>query len=237
MTDAGNNEATTGSGVNLTRNMNMIRKHIILAAAALALSISGTAMAAPKTAPAAPAATAHHTPAEIYDLNHKGAVAMLTQFKNVVTSVPQVAGSLTQLAPELAKLPGFEKAFIDAKNAGNEADAKTALGNYTDTVQKIVELAVPLDQGIMPVRAKIMGQFEQLGPVGAKLMAEKDIAALLADIETALKPLDDANTIVGPLHDAAMQTTQVRIQAESKKIFNEELGNQISNMLQGKLAQ
>jgi hypothetical protein len=155
----------------------------------------------------------------------------------VITTVPGVAGSLTQLAPELAKLPGFEKAYIDAKNASNEADAKTALDNYNATVQKVIELAVPLDQGILPVRAQIMGQFEQLGPVGAKLMAEKDVAALLSDIETALKPLADANTLVGPLHDAAMKTTQVRMQAEGKKIFNEELGNQISNMLQGKLAQ
>ncbi len=215
----------------------MIRKSIILVAAALALSITGSAIAAPKTAPAAPAAAAKHTPAEIYDQNHKGAIGMLTEFKGVITSVPQVAGPLSQLAPELAKLPGFEKAYIDAKNASNEADAKAALDNYTATVQKIVELAVPLDQGIMPIRAKIMGQFEQLGPVGTKLMAEKDVAALLADIEATLKPLDDANTLVGPMHDAAMKTTQVRMSAEGKKIFNEELGNQISNMLQGKLAQ
>ena len=214
----------------------MNRKSIILVAAALALSISGSAIAAPK-ATTAPAATAAHSPAEIYDLNHKGALGMLTEFKTLITSQPEIVAPLAQLSTELAKLPGFEKAYIDAKNASNEADAKTALDNYTATAQKIVELAVPLDRGLLPVRGKIMQGFESLGPVGAKLVSEKDIAAALADIGTTLKPLDDANKLVGPMHDAAMKTTQVRMKAEGKKIFNEELGNQISNMLQQKLAQ
>ncbi len=213
----------------------MNRKSILLVAAALALSISGSAIAAPKTA-AAPAATAAHSPAEIYDLNHKGALGMLVQFKTLITSQPEIVAPLGQLSTELAKLPGFEKAYIDAKNAGNDADAKAALDNYTQSAQKIVELAVPLDQGLLPIRGKIMQGFESLGPVGTKLVAEKDIAAALADIDTTLKPLNDANTLVGPLHDAAVKTTQIRIRAEGKKIFNEELGNQISNMLQGKLA-
>jgi hypothetical protein len=218
----------------------MIRKSIILAAAAaLAVSLSGAAMAAPKATDTAPsaAALAKKSPAEIYDLNHKGAVGMLTEFKTVITTVPEVSGPLAQLSTELAKLPGLEKAFIDAKNAGNEADAKKAQDSYTASVQTIVDLAVPLDQGLMPVRAKIAGGFEAVGPIGAKLKAEKDVAGLLADIDAALKPLDDANAIVGPMHDAAMKTTQTRIKQEAKKIFSEELGAQVGNMLQAKLAQ
>jgi len=215
----------------------MIRKSIILAAAAaLAFSLSGAAIAAPKaTAPQATAAT--KSPAEIYDLNHKGAVGMMTQFKTVITSEPEVTAPLAQLKTELAGLPALEKAFVDAKNAGNDADAKKAQDSYTASVQKVVELAVPLNQALMPMRAQLMGGFEQMGPSGAKLKAEKDVAALIADIDAALKPLDDANSIVGPLFNAAKKSAQARIKQAAEKIFNEELGNQASNLLQQKLAQ
>lgn len=217
----------------------MIRKSIILAAAAaLALSsLSGIAVAAqpaPKGAPQT--AVQGKSPAEIYDMNHKGAVMILTRFKGMVTSA-EPSAMLTQLKAELDGLPALEKSFIDAKNAGNEAAAKTAQDSYVASVQKVIALAMPLDQGIMPMRAQIMGGFEQLGPtVGPKLKAEKDIAALITDIDAALKPLDDANSIVGPLHDGAMKTAQTRIKALGQKIFDEELANQVGNALQQKLA-
>ncbi|CAN5291475.1 hypothetical protein BH10CYA1_BH10CYA1_28370 [soil metagenome] len=224
----------------------MIRKSIILAAvAALAFSsLSGVAMAAPKakSTTAAPAAAAtldpsKMTPAQIYDANHQGAVAIFTQFKTAITTDPDVSGSIAQLKTELAGLPTLEKAFIDAKNAGNEAAAKTAQDSYTASVQKIIDLAIPLDQGLLPMRAKMMGGFDQMGAIGAKLKAEKDIAGLIADIDAALKPLDDANTIVGPIQMAAVKAAQVRIKLEAKKIFSEELGGQVGNLLQQKLAQ
>lgn len=220
----------------------MIRKSIILAAvAALAFtSISGVAVAAPKAQPTA-AATADplkgKTPAQIYDMNHTGAVAIFTRFKTGITTDPDISSSLAGLKTELAGLPALEKAFVDAKNAGNEAAAKTAQDSYTASVQKIIDLAVPLDQNLMPIRAQIMGGFEQMGPTGAKLKAEKDIAGLISDIDAALKPLDDANTIVGPIQQAAAKAAQLRIQLEAKKIFSEELGAQVGNLLQQKLAQ
>lgn len=226
----------------------MIRKTIILAAAAAALaftSLSGVAVAAPPKAKATTTAPAtageidisKMTPAQIYDLNHKGAVAVLTRFKTGVTTDPDVTGAMTTLKTELAGLPALEKAYIDAKNAGNEAAAKTALDSYTASVQKIIDAALPLDQGLMPMRAKVMSGFEQMGPTGAKLKAEKDVAALVADIDAAFKPLDDANTIVGPIQMAAAKAAQVRIKLEAKKIFSEELGAQVGNLLQQKLAQ
>lgn len=219
----------------------MNRKSIILAAvAAISLSLSGAAFAAPEGAPEtqAPAVeTTTKSPAEIYDLNHKGAVTFLTQFRDAITTVPEIAGALAQLPTELAKLPGLEKAYIDAKNAGNEADAAKAQDTYTATVQKIIELALPLDQNVMPMRVKIMSGFDQLGAIGTKLKAEKDIAALIAEIDRVMKPLDDANTLVGPLHDAAAQNTNTRVQLEGKRIFAEELRAQISNLLQTRLAQ
>jgi len=217
----------------------MIRKTIVLAAAAaLALSsLSGVAMAAPKAkTPAAATAVQGKSQAEIYDANHKGAVAVLTRFKTGISS-PEVAGALAQIKTELDGLPALAKAYVDAKNAGNDAAAKTAQDSYTASVQKVIDLAVPLDQQVMPVRAQLMGGFEQLGAVGAKLKAEKDIAALIADIDAAMKPLDDANEMVGPIHDAAMKNTQTRMQQLGKKIFGEELANQIGNVLQQKLAQ
>ncbi len=225
----------------------MIRKSIILAAAAAALalsSLSGVAVAAPKakatvTAPAAAGEIdiSKMTPAQIYDLNHKGAVAVLTRFKTGVTTDPDVTGAMTTLKTELAGLPALEKAYVDAKNAGNEAAAKTALDSYTASVQKIIDVAVPLDQGLLPMRAQVMGGFEQMGPSGAKLKAEKDVAGLIADIDAAFKPLDDANSIVGPIQMAAAKAAQVRIKLEAKKIFSEELGAQVGNLLQQKLAQ
>ncbi|MBS2002934.1 MAG: hypothetical protein U0103_24690 [Candidatus Obscuribacterales bacterium] len=217
----------------------MIRKSIVLAAAAvLALSsLSGVATAAPKAkTPAAATAVQGKSPAEIYDANHKGAVAVLTRFKTGISS-PDVAGALAQIKTELDGLPALAKAYVDAKNAGDDAAAKTAQDSYTASVQKVIDLAVPLDQQVMPVRAQLMGGFEQLGAVGAKLKAEKDIAALIADIDAAMKPLDDANEMVGPIHDAAMKNTQTRMKQLGKKIFGEELANQIGNVLQQKLAQ
>ncbi len=224
----------------------MIRKSIILAAAAaLALSsFAGVASAAPKAAAKAPTAAtqdanplAGKSPAEIYDMNHKGAVAMFTRFKTAITTDTDITGPLAQIKTELAGLPALEKAYVDAKNAGKDADAQKAQDDYTASVQKVIDLALPLDQNLMPVRMKLMSGFAQMGATGAKLKAEKDVAALLADIDAAFKPLDDANEIVGPMHDAAMKSAQVRIEAASKKIFNEELANQIGNALQSKLAQ
>lgn len=225
----------------------MIRKSIILAATAAALaltSLSGVAVAAPKakatvTAPAAAGELdiSKMTPAQIYDLNHKGAIAVLTRFKTGITTDADVTAGMATLKTELAGLPTLEKAYVDAKNASNEAAAKTALDSYTASVQKIIEVAMPLGQGLMPIRAQVMGGFEQMGPTGAKLKAEKDIAALIAEIDAALKPLDDANTIVGPIQMAAAKAAQVRIRLEAKKIFSEELGSQVGNLLQQKLAQ
>ncbi|HEY9730383.1 MAG TPA: hypothetical protein V6C89_00635 [Drouetiella sp.] len=219
----------------------MIRKSIILAATAAALalgSLSAPALAAmPKTAPEAGAAQAK-SPAEIYDMNHKGAVAMFTQFKTMITSQPEVTSLLAQLKTEMAGLPALEKAFIDAKNAGNEAAAKTAQDNYAASVQKVVELALPLDKGLMPIRAQLMGGFDRIDPaVAAKLKAEKDLAPLLADIDAALKPLDDANAIVGPMFEAAQKSAQTRMKQAAEKIMNEELAAQAGNALQQKLAQ
>ncbi len=219
----------------------MIRKSLILAATAAALalsSLSGAAIAAmPKAQDAAPTAQGK-SPAEIYNLNHQAAVGMLTQFKAMITSEPKATGPLADLKTEMAGLPALEKAFVDAKNAGNEAAAKTAQDSYAASVQKIVKLAVPLDQGLMPIRAQVMGNFDQLEPtIAAKIKAEKDVAALLADIDAVFKPLDDANSIVGPIFAAAQKNAQTRVKQAAEKIMNEELATQVGNLLQQKLAQ
>jgi hypothetical protein len=198
-------------------------------AAAVSLALVGTASATiPGSAPGPAAGSA-------YEQSHTGAAAFLTEFKDALAE-PKLAADLAKLPIEMAKLPGLKKAYVDAKNAGKEDEAKAALDAYTETVQTVIGLAVPLDQAIMPGRAQIEKGFASMGPDGAKLAAEKDIASLLADINAALKPLDEANTVVGPLQMAAAKATNIRVKAEAKKIFGEELGAQISNMLQGELA-
>jgi hypothetical protein len=175
--------------------------------------------------------------ASAYEQNHQGALAMLTGFKNELTSAPEVSAPLKQLPTELAKLPGLAKAYLDAEKAGNQSSANAALDAYTQEAQTIIDLAIPLDTGLMPMRAQIEQNFAAMGPDGVKLAAEKDIAAAMVDINAALKPLDDANAAVGPLESAAAKSASLRMKVEAKKIFGEELRVQAGNMLQGKVAQ
>lgn len=211
-----------------------------VAAVALSLSFVGTASAVIPDAPApkgAPAASGQQgaIPSDQYQAAHKGAVAFITKFTTALHASAEVKASLAGLSTELAKLPSLEKAYVDAKHANKDADAKKAQDDYAASVQKIIDLALPMDQGLMQTRARIMAGFEQMGPVGEKLKAESDIAALLADIDATLKPLDTANELVGPIHDAAMASAQKRIEAEGQKIFGEELNSAIGSALQSKL--
>lgn len=220
----------------------MIRKNLIIAVAALGLALTGSASiadaAAPKAPKAAPTATAPKmSDAEMYAKAHAGAVAVLTQFKTVITTVPDITSALTQLPTEMAKLPALEQAYVSAKNAGKEDDAKKAADAYTAEINTILGIAAPVDMGISQLKAQVMGGFDQLGPIGAKLKTEKDVAKLLADIDTTLKPLDDADKLLEPLLESAMKNAKVRLQAEQKKIISEEINNAVGNALQQKLAQ
>jgi hypothetical protein len=214
----------------------MIRKHLILAAAALALAIPSVGAPAFAAAPKAPVAAPTQPAMPKYDDLHKGAVAMLTKFKTMLTSEPEVTARLADLPAELNKLPALEKAYVDAKNAGDEAAAKKAADDYVAAAQKIVDLALPLDQGLGPIQGQIAMGFAQLGPTGEKLLAEKDVVALNKDIETILAPLDAANKAVGEFHDNAAQAAQLRMKAEAARIAKEEFANQVNNFLQGQAA-
>lgn len=218
----------------------MIRKSIMLAAV-LALAVPAAAIAAPP-APAAKMEAAQPTaPAEQkmppYEDLHKGALAMLTRFKTLLVSEPEVSTRLKDLPAAMDKLPALEKAYIEAKNAGDEAAAKKAMDDYAAAAQAVVDLALPLDQGLMPLQQQIGMGFAQLGPTGVKLLAEKDVKAVADEIEKLLEPLAKANELVGPLHDAAAEAAQLRIQQETARIEKEEFANQVNNYLQGKLAQ
>lgn len=232
----------------------MIRKSIIIAAAALAIALpSAAAFAAPAkgqdtpNGPNAPvviqmnkdgtisAAPAPQLP-PYADLK-KGAIGMLTQFKTMLVSEPKVSTRLKDLPAAMDKLPALEKAYIDAKNAGDEAAASKAFADYTAAAKAVVDLALPLDVNLMPIQQQIGMGFAQLGPTGAKLVEEPEVKAIFAEIETILAPLAKANELVGPLHDAALEAAQLRIKQETARIEQEEFANQVNNYLQGKLAQ
>jgi len=211
-------------------------KSTTLAAAVLGLSlcISGVASATiPGSAPAADAPQSG-TPDQLYEQNHHAALAALTQLKTILAS-PKVAPSMTQLATELAKLPGLKAAYLDAKKSGKEDEAKTALEAYTQSANTIIELALPLEQ-LVQMDGQDMAGFDQLGPVGAKLKAEVDIAAVINEIDTAMKPLNDANDVVGPLQIAAATAMQARMKEMAPKIFGEELATQVEKALNGEPA-
>jgi hypothetical protein len=178
-------------------------------------------------------AGAQPSPDQVYEMNHKGAAAALTKLKTVLAS-DKVAPALAQLGTEMAKLPGLQKAYIDAKAAGNDADAKTALDAYTKSAATIVALALPLEP-LAQIDATYKARFEAMGDVGVKLKGEADIAALLKDIDAAIKPLSDANETVGPMQQAAFEAAQERIQKESEAILNEELAKQVETALNAKL--
>ena len=225
----------------------MLRKSLLIAAIA-ALSFSGAVTvsqhanaAAPASGPGASAKpvkpqTPEQAPTKpaTYEEEHKAAVKALTDFKNQLGSDADISSKLAAITTETAKLPPLEKAYVDAKKAGKEAEAKTAATDYTAAAQKIIDAAVPLDQNVLPGYARMQKDFAT--PMGKRLKAEKDIAPLLADIEAAMKPLIDANENIGPLQNAAAKSTQARLQLEKTKIFGEELATGVSNMLEGKRA-
>lgn len=214
-------------------------KFTTLAAAILGFSLcaSGAAFAViPGQAPSGPVVTdddAAGTVSDVYAQSHKAALGAFTQLKTIVTS-DKVAPTLKQLATEMAGLPALEKAYLDAKAAGKDAEAKTALDAYVKSAQTIVSLALPLEP-LAQMQARFEAGFDAMGPDGAKLKGEADIAALLKDVDAALKPLSDANEVIGPLHDAANQAAQVRIQKEAERIFTEELAKQVETALNAKL--
>ncbi len=219
----------------------MIKFNNTLAAAVLGFSLclSGAAFATiPGSAPSGGPvidedAGGQPSADQVYEMNHQGAVAVLTKFKGLLTSA-KVAPTLAQLATEMAKLPGLQSAYVDAKAAGKDADAKAALDAYTAAAQKIVELALPLEQ-LAQMHAGFLARFDAMGAVGAKLKAETDVAALLKDIGTAVKPLLDANEVIGPLEAAAAEAAQPRIEKQSEAIFNEELAKQVETALNAHL--
>ena len=226
----------------------MIRKSLLIAATVAALSISAAVTvsphayaAAPASGPGASAKPVKAPPpkqapakASTYEEEHQAAIKALTDFKNQLGSDADISSKLAAIVTETAKLPALEKAYIDAKKAGKEAEAKTAATDYTAAVQKIIDAAVPLDQDILPAHKRMQKDFAT--PMGKRLKAEKDIAPLLAAIEVAIKPLDDANENIGPLQNAAAKGTQARLKLEKTKIFGEELANGVTNMLEGKRA-
>lgn len=213
----------------------MIRKTMILAALAATLAMPATAAfaAGPKPAATAPATKQTQPAKPSYDEMHKGVVATLTQIRDGMKSSPKLQGDLTTLNTEMGKLPGLEKAFIDAKNAGDEAAAKKAADDYATSAQKVVEIAGPMNKSFQQLMQQIGMGFAQLGPDGEKLVNEKDVTALLEDISKMLAPLDEANKTVGPLYGAAAKSVQARIQAEIARIQKEEFANAVNNFLNG----
>jgi hypothetical protein len=214
----------------------MIRKTLILAAVAAALAVpsAGAFAAAPKAAPTAPAGATQAMPK--YEDLHKALIASLTKMRDGMKSNPKLQGDLTALNTEVGKLPALEKAFVDAKNAGDEAAAKKAADDYATEAQKIVDIALPMDQAVNQMMQQLGMGFAQLGPVGQKLANEKDVGALLEDIHGIFKPLDAANAAVGQLHDAAAESAQNRVQAEIARIQKEEFANAVNNYLNGQAA-
>jgi hypothetical protein len=159
---------------------------------------------------------------EVYAKNHEMVVHVFTSFRDGLKQ-PIVAGNLASLRTELDKLPSLEKAYIDAKNAGDEAAAKKAADDYELSVNKVVAAALPLDRVVKATLQKYMETFDALGKDGAKLKAEPDLAALLAEIELLMKPLDDANAQVGPMQSQAATDAQKRFVTVRAKIIHEEI--------------
>jgi len=214
--------------------MNTFKSLVLAASLAIAPGIAlsaGSAFAAAQTT----AAAAGPTKAQ-YDGLHQATTSMFTQYLAALSDAENAA-RLTQLPIEMGKLPGFEQAYVEAKKAGKEDDAKAAAASYAATAQRVIDLAMPLDELVGGASHTIGTNLGQLGPVAQKLLAEKDVVDIQEKIKKALEPLLAANKLIGPMHDNAEKAAAVRVELVQKQFFTEELAHQVDNYLQGKLAQ
>jgi hypothetical protein len=183
-----------------------------------------------------PAKAAPRLSAADYATAHKGLLAFLNRFKTVLAD-PEVAAPLSQLATELGKAAKSQDDYNTATKSGDAAAAKAAADSYVQSSQKIIDLATMLNINVEPVKDMLSGAMGELGASATKMMAEKDIAALLKEIGTGLQPVNDANLRFGKVYADAASAAKLRFPAEQQKLFTEELHIAVLNYLQGKWAQ
>ncbi len=215
------------------------------ATAALALSILGPVAAyaaAPgdAKAPAAQATEQATDPAAdkepTYAEKKEAAVSVLSQFRDALNKLP-----VDELNAELAKLPTFEKAYVDAKGKGDEAAAKAASDGYAASVQNVVKLNMQIGAAMQGAGMINLQLGMMLGADGEKISKEADVVAVsdevnkrMGAIQAAGKTSQDA---VGGLFQSVQAAVQQRMKIEAPKIFNEELNNAVLNHMQTKLAE
>lgn len=214
--------------------MNRILKSAALAV--LALTIATPAVyAAPKAkAPAATEQTQEKQPT--YAEKHEAGVAALGEFRDALKAMP-----VDKLNAELAKLPVFQKAFIDAKGKNDDAAAKAASDGYADSVNTIIKLNMQIGQTMQSGQSFSMQLGMMLGADGQKFSKEADVVALQTEIEKAVTDAAAAgkasSDAIGALYKQINASVAARLQIERQRIIDEELHNQVNNLLQQKLAE
>jgi uncharacterized protein YoxC len=164
-----------------------------------------------------------------YSEAHTGLVSRLTTFKNTLTHNDDVMRRLTQLSTELAKLPTLESAISEVNTAGNKASNEEDGYAYTQTVQKIIDLYVPLDADYHDAYTYIPnltfdGYWSTPEPSEHSLEAESDIRALTQTLDAVMKPLADASDTLSRLRFKEEHAAAIRKEiAERKAKFEQVL--------------
>jgi len=215
----------------------MIRKYVTAAALALVLAstaIPSIAFAANPPAKTAPAPAKPQQPT--YAQKHSATVDGLTQFRDALNGLP-----VDDINAELAKLPGFEKAYVDAKNKGDDAAAKAASDGYTASTQAIFKDYSQLVAAMQGAQGLNFQLGMLLGDDADKVSKEKDVVAVQAQIDARVKTVEAAIhasvDAVAPIVNEAGKAAAQRLQLEKQKIMDEELSNAVINHLQTKLAE
>ena len=214
-----------------------MNKYLTTAALVLALAMPGFANAAPKpAAKVAPASEATQQKAPTYAEKKAHAVEVMTQFRDALNELP-----LAQLNAELAKLPGFEKAYVDAKNAKDDAAAAQASADYAASVQAINKFNNKIAGTIQQAGRMGIMLGMQLGDDAEKISKEPDFVAVQTQIGNRVKALNSAGKAsmeaVGALVKATQAQAAERFSQEREKIFDQTLRDQVGNHLQAKLAE
>ncbi len=166
-----------------------------------------------------------------YSEVHTDVVSRLTTFKNDLTHNDDVIRRLTQLSTELAKLPTLESAISEANTAGNKASNGEDGYAYTQTVQKIIDLYVPLDADYHDAYPYIPhltfdGYWSTPEPSEHSLEAESDIRALTQTLDAALKPIADASDTLTRMRIKEEHAAAIRHEiADRKAMFEQVLLN------------
>ncbi len=164
-----------------------------------------------------------------YSEAHTDFVNRLTTFKNDLTHNDDVMRRLTQLSTELAKLPTLESAISEANTGGNKASNGEDGYAYTQTVQKIIDLYVPLDADYHDAYPYIPhltfdGYWSTPEPSEHSLEAESDVRALTQTLDAALKPLADASDTLSRMRFKVEHAAAIRKEiAERKAKFEQVL--------------